>query len=166
MRRGCELFVQCIDPAVPVTVWVHGWGERPHNRADHESRRQTRCRRGSRDRLTSRPVKATACLSRGALQLFPPVSGFLRGINRGLAIKIDYVDADAGSQADVGCRGCGPLRSDDQVIRRCIVEPVAAVASRDQRHLRARRQWEDMDARRRVGESGGQVSHGPQSVLR
>ena len=26
MRRGCELFVQCIDPAVPVTVWVHGWG--------------------------------------------------------------------------------------------------------------------------------------------
>ena len=26
VRRECELFVQCIDPAVPVTVWVHGWG--------------------------------------------------------------------------------------------------------------------------------------------
>jgi len=107
-----------------------------------------------------------ACLNDGALQLFPPVSGLLQGNNRGLAVKIDYVEADAGSQADVGRRGCGPPRSDDQVIRRCVVEPVAAVGSRDQRHLRARRQWEDMDARRRVGESGGQVSHGLRLFLR
>jgi hypothetical protein len=38
--------------------------------------------------------------------------------------------------------------------------------SRDQRHRRARRQWEDMDARRRIGESGGQVSHGLSLFLR
>ena len=50
-------------------------------------------------------MKAMACLNDGALQLFPPVSGFLQGNNRGLAIKIDYVEADAGSQADVGRRG-------------------------------------------------------------
>jgi hypothetical protein len=45
-------------------------------------------------------------------------------------------------------------------ICRGVMESMATVASRNQRHLRTRHQREDMDAGRRVGECSGEMVHG------
>ena len=48
------------------------------------------------------PMEAVACLNDRALWRFSPGPCVLEGIDRSLAIKINYVEAQARSESDVG----------------------------------------------------------------
>lgn len=49
-------------------------------------------------------MEAVACPSNRALYRFPPGPSILEGIDRALAIKINHIEAEAGSQPEVGRR--------------------------------------------------------------
>jgi hypothetical protein len=50
------------------------------------------------------PMEAVACPNHRALCWFPPGPCVLEGIDRILAIKINYIEAEAGSRSEVGRR--------------------------------------------------------------
>jgi hypothetical protein len=62
MRRGCKLVVQCIDPAVLVTVWVHGWG------SDHITALTTKVDARQDAGAFPRPVDVTSSESHGLFE--------------------------------------------------------------------------------------------------
>jgi hypothetical protein len=101
------------------------------------------------------PVEAVPCSNNRALYWFSPRPCVLEGIDRVLAIKINDIEAEAGSESQVGGRMRLPPGRDH--IRICcgVMESAATVASWNQRHLRTRCQREDVDAGRCVGERGG-----------
>jgi hypothetical protein len=70
-----------------------------------------------------------SCRNDGTSQRFSAGSCLSERIDRSLAIKINYVEAYAGSQADVGVGMCGPPWADHVEIGRSVIEPAAAIAS-------------------------------------
>jgi hypothetical protein len=106
------------------------------------------------------PMKAVACPNNGALYRFSPDPCVLEGIDRILAIKINNIEAEAGSESEVGRRMRLPPGLDHVRICRGVMESMATVASRNQRRLRTRRQREDVDAGQCVDECSGEVVHG------
>ena len=146
IRRGRERFSQWVDPTVSMTLWmdrrwseyiapstpeVDSWqnaGTIPHHSGLHV------------------PMEASTRLNNRALCRFSPGPCFLQRIDRSLAIKINYVEAQARSESDVGGWMRLPPGPDHVRICRGVMESVATVASRNQRHLRTRRQREDVNA--------------------
>ena len=106
------------------------------------------------------PMEAVARPNNRALYRFSSRPCVLESIDRILAIKINHVEAEAGSQSDVGRRMRLPPGPDRIQICRGVMQSAATVASWNQRHFRTRRQREDVDAGRCVGERGGEVIHG------
>ena len=104
-------------------------------------------------------VIALSGLDHRSAQPFPAGPCFFKGINCSLAIKIKYVEADPGCEADVRCRMILKPPLDHFRIGRGVVQPPAAIGSRDQRLLRARCQKEDLHALRCVRQCGGKVVH-------
>jgi hypothetical protein len=92
------------------------------------------------------PMEAVACPNNRALYRFSPSPCVLERIDRILAVKINYVEAEARSQAEVGRRMRLPPGPDHVQIGRGVMESAATVASWNQGHLRTRRQREDVDA--------------------
>jgi hypothetical protein len=105
------------------------------------------------------PMEAVACPNHWALYRFSPGPSVLEGIDRILAIKIDYIEAQARSQSEVRRRMRLPPGLDHVRIGRGVMESVATVAGWNQRHLRTRRQRKDVNAGRCVGECSGAVVH-------
>ena len=81
------------------------------------------------------PMESVAGLNDWALQRFPSTSGLFQGIDGSLIVKINYVEAKAGSQPDVGAWIHPPPCPDHVEICGRVMEPVAAIRSGDQRHL-------------------------------
>jgi hypothetical protein len=106
------------------------------------------------------PMEAVACPNNRAVGLFSPGTCVLEGIDSSLAIKINYIEAQARSESEVGGRMRLPPGPDDLQIGRGVMESMATVASWNQRRLRTRRQREHVDACRCVGECSGKVVHG------
>jgi len=105
-------------------------------------------------------METVACPNDRALYRFLPAACVLEGIDRTLAIKINHIEAEAGSQSEVGGRMRSPPGPDHVRICRGVMESATTVAGWNQRHLRTWRQREDMDAGRCVGECSGEVVHG------
>jgi hypothetical protein len=105
-------------------------------------------------------MEAVACPNNRALGRFSAGPCLFEGSDRILAIKINYIEAQARSESEVGGRMRLPPGPDHVEICRGVMESVATVASWNQRHLRTRRQREDVDAGQCVGECCGEVVHG------
>jgi len=145
-RRGYEFLSQGVDPAVSMTVWM---GRR---RSEYVAPSAPEIDSGQNAGTIPHPsglqvpMEAVACLNNRALCWFSPGPCVLEGIDRILAIKINYIEAEAGSQSEVGGWMRLPPGPDHVRICRGVMESVATVASRNQWHLRTTRQREDVDA--------------------
>jgi hypothetical protein len=160
IRRGCEFFSQRVDPAVSMTIWMDR--RRSEYIAPSPSEIDSWQNGGTIPQPSGLhvPMEAVACPNNWALYRFSPGPCAIKGSDRVLAIKINDIEAEAGSQSEVGRRMRVPPGLDHVRICCGVMESAATVASWNQRHLRTRRQREDVDAGRCVGECSGEVVHG------
>jgi hypothetical protein len=159
IRRAREPFSQRVDPAVSMTLWMDR--RRSEYIAPSAPEIDSRQNAGTIPHPSGLhvPMEAVSCSNNRALWRFSAGPCVLEGIDRSLAIKINYIEAEAGSQSEVGGRMCLPPGPDHVEIGRGVMESGATIASWNQRHLRTRRQREDVDACRCVGECRGEVVH-------
>ena len=102
IRRGRKPFSQGVDPAVSVTLWMNrGRCEYVATSASEVDARKNAGTIPNSGRLHV-PMESVAGLNDWASQRFPSSPGLFQGIDGSLAIKINYVEAQAGSQPDVG----------------------------------------------------------------
>jgi hypothetical protein len=103
-RRGCEFLSQGVDPAVAMTLWMDR--RRSEYIAPSAPEIDPRQNAGTIPHPGGLhvPMEAVACLNNRALCRFSAGPRVFEGIDGILAIKIDYIEAEAGSQSEVGGR--------------------------------------------------------------
>jgi hypothetical protein len=94
----------------------------------------------------------------GPADPFPAISGQRQGIDRGLTIKINNVEAHEGTESDVGARMFCPPRRDHLEIRCGVVQSMTGIGCGDQVAL-SEGEWEDGEALLGIGECSGEMVH-------
>jgi hypothetical protein len=160
LRGACESFSQRVDPAISMTLWMHR--RRPEHITPSAPKIDSWQNTGTIPHPSGLhiPMEAVACPNNRALCRFSPGPCVLEGIDSILTIKINYIEAEASSQSEVGGRMRLPPGPDHVQICRGVMESVATVASWNQRDLRTRHQREDVDAGQCVSECSSKVVHG------
>ena len=100
----CKIFKYWIDPLVPVAVRMNRRRRNDVAAAATEVDSRQDPRSVAEPRCQNEIVIALSGLDYRSPQPFPAGPCLFKGVNCSLAIKINYVEADPGSEADVRCR--------------------------------------------------------------